>query len=271
MTDVRVIKRHKSLSVWLIGIGFFLLYCGFKIILYSGLIRIIGIGNDYFVCQYGLSVLGLVMVCSGLIGLRSQTKHKTIRMALTGICIAAVVDMCQAVSGFLLSWSLCKDDVFSENIAHFRDIIGVIYSIFSVAYWIFMIGSFAMIIQVFSREEKLFHKIGVILNVLILIFLFNRGYMQLWRIEEIQHSLSFMRVISIIGLIMDLYLWIYLVQGFRMLVKNERIFPSIERENEINTNIRPRIITAPLIGAICCAVVFVGLSFLYIHYVVPIN
>lgn len=266
MTDVRVFNRNKSLFVWLIGIGFFLAYCGFDIILHLDLIRIHSI--DWFVFQQGLYVLGFVMVCGGLIGLRSQTKYKTIRMALKGICIAEVVEICRTVLFFLLVF---YGNIFTENIDHFRGIIADIIGVLYVVFWIFMIGSFAMIMQEFSQEEKLFYKIRVILNVLILIILLSYSS-QLWRqIEEIRHSQFLDRVINIIGLIMNLYLWICLVQGFRMLAKDERIFPSNAGENEINANIRPRIITAPLIGAICCAVVFIGLSFLYIHCVAPIN
>lgn len=249
MTDVRIFNRNKSFFVWLIGIGFFLIYCGFLIFSYLVLTS-----DDYDFYRLGLFVLGFVIVCGGLIGLRSQTKNETIRMALIGVCIAMVINMCSFLFAFVADW-------FSQP-----SWMNIVHIVFNIAFWIVIIGSFAMILQELSRGEKLFHKISIILNIFVLMLLKDI----VWAIYD-QDNLAILQLTSLINSVLVICFLVYFIQGFRLFLKDERIFPSIERENEINTNIRPRIITAPLIGAICCAVVFVGLSFLYIHYVVPIN
>ena len=177
MTDVRVFNRNKSLFVWLIGIGFFLIYCGFLIFSYLGLTS-----DDYDFYRLGLFVLGFVIVCGGLIGLRSQTKNETIRMALIGVCIAMVINMCSFLFAFVADW-------FSQP-----SWMNIVHIVFNIAFWIVIIGSFAMILQELSRGEKLFHKISIILNIFVLMLLKDI----VWAIYD-QDNLAILQLTSLIN------------------------------------------------------------------------
>ncbi len=250
MTTEKTTARHGLSALWLIGAGCFFGTLA-PIILPLFIDLCFKYTNDihtFTFYTFYLSVSGIIAditVLAGILWLRSQSRHRALRMCLTGIGIAMV-----------LSLGLDILSIFEIHAADDR--INIIINLCTISIlYILWIGSFALIRQGLPRNDSLSMRIERIQNVrmiqLILVTI-GWGINTLLKHDEINtgplHS-----ILGWVGLAVAFCFAVYLIQGLYALIRDERFFPrSADGTADPKIYARPRIVSASAVGALCgCA------------------
>ena len=246
MTTEKTTARHGLSALWLIGAGLFFGTLA-PIILPFFIDLCFKYTNDihtFTFYTFYLSVSGIIAditVLAGILWLRSQSRHRALRMCLTGIGIAMV-----------LSLGLDILSIFEIHAADDRINIIIGFCTTSILY-ILWIGSFALIRQGLPRNDSLSMRIERIQNVRMIQFILATIG---WCITLPKHDeINTGPLYGILWSAVAFCFAVYLIQGLYALIRDERFFPrSADGTADPKIYARPRIVSASAVGALCgCA------------------
>ncbi len=254
--------RHRLSALWLIGAGWFIelltpLILPFLIDLYSEYT------NDgyaiFALYSPGVQIIAAIIVLSGILWLRSLSQHRALRMCLTGIAIAMVLDLgllILSISAFFAAdGNHAAGPDSMSRIKGFIDFFSIPIS------YILWIGSFALVRQGLPRNDGLSMKIERIQNIRMIQFiLFTISHYCIvlnnneTGIDNIQ---PLIRIHQVVSLAVAFCFAVYLIRGLHALIRDERFFPrSAHGVADPQACVRPRIVSASAVGALCgCATV----------------